>query len=184
MALSNPSHSSHPVIAVLEAQGEKLHGLTEQLGVMGFGHDGERDFIRENFGFLADDVVDAGEFTLEAPDLLDVWTKVLDVLENRHLRYRFAAIVAGGFAVQPLADPRWRAFPRHYHEARVLQEELREDQAGLDVVRSRLGGVFVQLDEARRQTGGTGVGYEVYENFGNGAGVMATRLARYARGEN
>lgn len=128
---------THPVIDILEVHASRIAQINEGLRQFENNQDQQR-YISEQMGFFADAVENGRSFSLEPLDLVAVWSKAMEVFDNRYGRYALARIVILSYATQSLANPVWRGLPRHYLKTGELSEEAVKDGDGLLYVKSRL----------------------------------------------
>jgi hypothetical protein len=167
---------SHPIIDVLDVNTDALAAVVEAVEATSWGSDEETHLIRTRMGFLADGLVEVGNFTLEPTELVETWGKVLDGCPNRHMRYRVAAMVSGAFAVQSVDDVAWKRFPRDYLEQARVPDALKNTDK-ITMVKGRLAIVNGNVATAFAAEQSR-VSEQLYENFGNGLGSMLARLSR------
>lgn len=136
---------SHPVLTVIESHRSKLVQLSEAYPKT--TPDGQHQYIRENYGFLADALVEAGPYTIEPLDLIAIWSLATTGLFPNYARYRLAEMVSGAYAIQGTENPEWRKFPRYTLEINELPEGVKRDKNELIYVQNRLDQVYANLDE-------------------------------------
>lgn len=136
---------NHPVIDVIDQN--QPHFAWHNQAYIGIKDTQEQQrYIADHYGFLADDIVTAGPYSLEPLDLIAIWSKTIEVFSRYH-RYALAGMTGSAFAIQGLEDPDWRKFPRHYLETHELPSGVVKDKSGLLHVRSRLNQVSKSLED-------------------------------------
>ena len=147
---------THRIVAVLDQQAPRLAQLQEDYGQIANNQE-EQCFISENYGFLADALVDAGSFSLQAEDLISIWSCAMDMFgtHGRYQRYALARMVSTAYAVQGVANPEWKTFPRSFAERAGLPDALITDREGLTHVQERLHDIGEAIDDINFYTYGT-----------------------------
>lgn len=144
---------SHPVLAVIDQHAPTVARLTETYSRIADNQEQQR-FIREHYGFLADALVTAGPYPLEATDLVAIWSRSTEVFSGYH-RHAFAEMISSAYAIQGLESTGWRRFPRTYFETNELPSGVSTDREGLLHVRRRLDEIRKSLDELHSYVYGT-----------------------------
>ena len=147
---------AHPVITVLDQQAPRLAELQQGYAHITDNQEQQR-FISEQYGFLADSIVEAGPFTLEPVELIAVWSKATEMLGG-YERYALAGMVSTAYAIQGASNPDWRSFPRSYIEREGVPEGVRTDAEGLQHVRERLRDIWDSTNEIDFYVYGTNEG--------------------------
>ncbi len=94
-------------------------------------------FYSDNLGFLADGLVEAGNFDLQPLDLGMIWSKLIEVFPDQ-ASYHLAGIVGGVYAVQGLEDSRWKKFPSYFTKTGEIPVELKDDKTSLEHITVRI----------------------------------------------
>lgn len=134
---------SHPILDVLEQNFPRLQTLRQECAQIN-GGGAQQDFIAQNYGFLADAIVEAGHFTLEPLEVVAVWSRVREIFggsgkfENDYHRFALAGIITTAFAIQGLDNPAYKAVPRYFLENSRLPEELVADEKSLVRINERV----------------------------------------------
>ncbi|MDD5415978.1 MAG: hypothetical protein PHE48_03195 [Candidatus Daviesbacteria bacterium] len=137
---------THPVLTVIENHLPTLIQLSNDYPKTS-DNQGQSQYIREHYGFLADAFVEAGPYTLEPLDLIAIWSRVTRGVFPLYARYRLAGMVSSIYAIQGVENPEWRKFPRHYLETGELPECVTRDRGGLLYVQSRLRQIGESLED-------------------------------------
>ncbi len=127
---------NHPVIGVIDRNRPQFAWHNQAYSGIKDTQEQQR-YIAGHYGFLADDLVAAGQFTLDPLDVIAIWSRAMEVFSGYH-RYALAKMVGSSFAIQGLKNPDWKKFPRHLLETHELPSEVVSDKSGLLHVRSRL----------------------------------------------
>ena len=144
---------THPVLTVIEYNLPAIVQLAKGYSQIIDNQEQQR-YIRRQYGFLADAIVEVGSYTLEPTDLIAIWSRAREVFSGYH-RYALAGMVSSAFAVQGAENPEWRKFPRHYLETSQLPEGVARDQNGLLDVCSKLNHIRESLGEISFYVNGT-----------------------------
>ncbi len=136
---------THPVIDVLDRNQPQFTWNYQAYNDINHPQEQQR-YIAGHYGFLADDIVAVGPFTLEPLDLIAIWSRAMETFSGYH-RYALAGMVGSAFAIQGLENPDWKKFPRHFLETYELPSEVLKDKSGLLHVKNRLGQVSKSLAE-------------------------------------
>lgn len=126
----------HPVLQVFEDNLATIAMLDEIYRNIS-DNSARQKFVRENFGFLAVAFVKLPAFTLEPLELLAIWSRAVELF-HVYMRYELAAVLSAAYAIQGLANPGWKKFPRTYLETGNLPAEVLEDRDGLLQVKAKL----------------------------------------------
>lgn len=146
---------NHPVIAVLDQHLPTITRLEQDYSAIANNQEQFR-YIAQNYGFLADAIVETGPYTLQPEDLIAIWSRAREVFsQSRYQRYALAGMVSSAYAIQGLENLEWRKFPRHYLETGELPEGVVKDRDGLLHVGTRLDEIGDSLDELNRYVFGT-----------------------------
>lgn len=140
---------SHPVIAVLDQYSPQLIQLQQGYSSLTDVEEQQR-FVRENYGFLAVAIVEAGPFTLRAEDIVAIWSRAIEVFRLppiKDQRYALAGMVTAAYCIQGAASPEWKSYPRRVVEGRGIPEWIMTDSQVLVPVRRRLEEVGKSLHE-------------------------------------
>lgn len=139
---------SHPIIAVLDRHLPQITQLHEGFSSIS-GNQEQQEYIRQNYGFLADAVVEAGSFTLQPLEMVAVWSRAMEIFpSNLYHRYALARIITSAYAIQGLeATPAWKSFPRHFFETNNIPDELVEDRLELEHLKWRISDIGRSIDE-------------------------------------
>lgn len=126
---------THPVLTVFEKNKQRIIDLRKEHG---------NRVPRTQYGFLADALVEAGSFSLEAKDMIGTWARLLSMEEfgfNNRPEFIFSNMIASAFIIQGVESPGWEKFPRWALEnpGKELPEEFTGDKEGLAYVRNRFG---------------------------------------------
>lgn len=140
---------SHPLLDVLDQQAPRIAELniTYDRFRVDIPSDNQtpQRFIRQNFGFLADAVEGAGEFSVAPLELVAVWSKAVDMLRG-YQRYAFAEIIGTAYSIQGTINPGWRGFPRYYFEKGRFPTEVARDHVDLTHTQARLEEIYGNLN--------------------------------------
>lgn len=137
----------HPVITVLEHYEPQIAQLKGYSAIK--TNQGQQDYIDRNYGFLADAIEEAGDFSLGPLDLVAIWSKAMQVWpDNRYPRYSLAGMVSSSYGISGVPNPDdWRRFPRYWLEQSKLPKSVLQNQSGLSYVKRRLGEISRSIDE-------------------------------------
>ncbi len=128
---------THPLVLVLRSQAPRIAQLNSDLS--GIAERTDKDvFIKGHFGFLADAIEDADDFSLEPLNLVSIWGEAQDQGLLATIPYKLAATVSIAYAIREVPTPGWKGFTKHYFEEGDIPNHLLGDRAGLTHVRNRL----------------------------------------------
>src|SRR3989338_9739207 len=144
---------THPVLTVIEYNLPDIVQLAKGYSQIIDNQEQQR-YIRRQYGFLADAIVEVGSYTMEPTDIIAIWSRAREVFSGYH-RYALAGMVASAYAIQGLDNPDWKRFPRHYLETSELPTEVLGDREGLENVMRRLDEIGESLDELNVYVYGT-----------------------------
>lgn len=145
----------HPVVAVIDQHLPAITQIEQGYSAITVNQD-RFIYINQNYGFLADALVEAGSYTLDPEDLITIWSRAREVFsQSRYQRYALAGMVASAYAIQGVENLEWTKFPRHYLETSELPEGVTRDRSGLLHVSRRLDEIGDSLDELNRYVFGT-----------------------------
>lgn len=146
VAESEEGHPVHPVISVLKQNLPRILALGELKLADSQG------FIRTHYGFLADELASAPPYTLQATDLVEIWSFVMQHFPGdfpaTYQRQAFARMISTAYAVQGL-DPEWKSLPRQYFQTEKFPEIARRDSAGLSDFNRRLDEIYDSIRDTR-----------------------------------
>ena len=130
---------AHPVIAVLEANEPQLAQLNTEYFALGNDVQGKQAYANSHYGFLADAIEDASEYSVGPLDLIAIWSKAMEVFPDGspYQRYRLAGMIANTYSIQ--GKPELKGIPRYYLENKgQLPHALASDKEAMTYVISRL----------------------------------------------
>ncbi|MBI4080946.1 MAG: hypothetical protein HY430_04210 [Candidatus Levybacteria bacterium] len=135
---------SHPVVDVLNANGPILARLKADYDAT--PNDEKRNFVKANYGFLADAIEAAGPFDLEPLDIVAIWARARALMPRS---YSFPAMLATAYAIQQTPNHEvWKGYPRYYLEKSAsddLAEPFRSDRDGMAHFIGRMRDISVSL---------------------------------------
>lgn len=138
-------YSQHPVIVTIDRFLPQIALLNQGISSMGNPQESQQ-YIKKNYGFFADALMDAGPYTLKSLEIVAIWSKVGEVFSGRE-SYSLARMVAAAYAVQGASNPVWRNFPRYSMENNKLPDKVAKDIAGINSVMSKLDDIGQSQDE-------------------------------------
>jgi hypothetical protein len=156
---------THPVLTVFERNKQRIIDLRKESG---------NKAPRPQLGFLADALVEAGSFSLEAKDQVGIWARLLSMEEfgfNNKPEFMFSNMITSAFIVQGAENPVWKKFPRWELEnpGKKLPEEFTGDTEGLAFVRNRFGQFKKKYEEIDNYLYGSETAsaeyYTAWDNF-------------------
>lgn len=151
--------ATHPVVRVLNQHSGRIAGLNQEYSSI--TEKGKDSYIGENYGFLADAIVEAGQYSLEPSDLVAIWSEAVKFFPDRKLRYRLAMMISSAYAIQKMSDQEWKRVPRSLIETSALPEDVKKDREGLSTFGEGIDGVVGKLSVFPPES-------EVRENLANG----------------
>lgn len=150
---------SHPILDVIKMHLPRLQELHEQCALIPDNQD-QQAYIRANYGFLADAVVEAGDYSLEPLELVAIWSQVGEIFDTErpgdsYHKYAIAGIVATAYAIRELENPAFQNLPRYVLERDELPDEITSDLESMRHVRSRLDMVDGNIEDLDFYINGT-----------------------------
>lgn len=88
---------THPIIDLLEKHEEYILDTNKKIPSAG-SRDTFWGFYIDNFGFLADELEEIGEFSVEPLDLIAIWSKTLDLFHD-YQRYAFSRMLSAAYVL-------------------------------------------------------------------------------------
>lgn len=150
---------SHPILDVFEQNLPRLKDLHEKCALIPDNQD-QQAFIKENYGFLADAVVEAGDYSLEPLELVAIWAGVGEIFDTHrpgdvYHKYAIAGIVTTAYAIRGLQNPDFKNLPRYIVERDELPDEITSDLESMRHVRARLDIVDKNIEDLDFYINGT-----------------------------
>lgn len=136
----------HSVIDVLEYR-------TPQIAVFNRGYNKLTDnqeqqrFVKDNFGFLADDIGALDDFTLSPLELIAIWSKAHEMMSYYPRKTGLGMILPTAYATKGAQNPGWKEFSKYMLESYELPEDVQQDKEGLLYVQDRIQQVRDSLNE-------------------------------------
>lgn len=151
-AEARDGYSQHPVIVTIDKFLPQIALLNQ--GINSFGNPQERGpFIKANYGFFADALVEAGPYTLKPLEIVAIWSRVGEVFSG-HESYGLVRMITSAYIIQEAAMPVWRKFPRYQLEKNTLPEEVIKDQISIKNALLRMKDISMSLNELQDYVSG------------------------------
>lgn len=171
--------TSHPIVELLQ---DPAVGIAD-IDTANISHQDLYKARKQALAPFAQGLADIGEFSLELEDIRIIWSHVLgdDLQANdreRPLRYEYASLITGAYAVLGVIDPAWKTLPMTMLQTRELPAVAHTDRPRLAIVNDRTHQVVHNYQSVRGLKDGTEVSNEISENFGNGLQALRGRLFR------
>lgn len=129
--------ATHPVVAVFDQYADQMSGVAQaSFAISEKEPERVRQFVRRNYGFLADALEALPDFSLEPLDLLTIWSRAIEVFPKD--RSMLARMIATAYATQGIQTNGWRGFPRFYLKRNSIPVQVLRDKVGLSHVKVRL----------------------------------------------
>lgn len=172
----------HSVLAAIQNQSHNIQAMQASIAnekvIHGeFGFD-EQTYLEQNFGFMADAIAEAGGFTLQPNDIINVWSKTSDMF-SYYQRHALSGIISAAYCVQLFRRKEWKMFPRIYNSGIDNTFEFLSEINPTDKEFQRILSRYQDLTSSVRELQKTNrslseqgtpnpVIGEAIENFGNG----------------
>jgi hypothetical protein len=129
---------THPVITIINRHLPEITELNNRYS--GVEAQQQQSFIRENYGFLADGLANAGNFSLSSENIISIWSFAQEVFpqENNYHGRALAGMVTSAYLIQGLSDQSWKTLPRHYLETLELPETVNSESNVIQHFQNRI----------------------------------------------
>lgn len=190
MSEASPSNEipppPHPILTVLENNRQRIHDINASYPQAGKTADisGQQwQFIKVNYGFLADALNQTPPYSLEPQDLIAIWQEADDYFTDVHQRSALANMIATVFCVRALgpeksSKEKWHSLPRYLLEHNQLPSDFMQnpqDTADIQTLLARIEKIIQNCDQTFYLTD-EALARKIRDDFGNGLTPLKVSL--------
>lgn len=141
--------SNHAVLRVLTAHADDIAQQNAAYIQIPAGQD-RANFLKTEYGFLADSLARNNDFTLEPEDLITLWAHVVEIFPGNDFlqqRYALVGMIAHAYAINGLDNPTlWQEYPRLFQQEQNIPRRFMMETDGLLHVEERVTHIKASLD--------------------------------------
>lgn len=130
----NSNGITHPVIKLIDSHASQMSQFLE--GYHADMSNAERQtYVKQNYGFFADAVVELKDFSLEPLEIIAIWSKV-EELEMP--KYVTAMVLASAYAQAKFTNESWKDTTRYMLENGTVPESVSHLKQDIEIYKERV----------------------------------------------